>query len=423
VEIAMTRVRRAPGTVAAAALIAALIAVPAGAAYAASQVVTTPGWVWEEVEDNGFTIGEVFSAPRNVLGTGLDFEYGWTGDAFDGFFSDAEVELGGVPQSTTFTEADPPQWVNDGRTNTVGVANVDFGASQLRIVAELEIEGSFARWTFTYEAFGDAPLSDYEVRYLGNLGSDSESTFVPVGTDGLVSHGLAGDDPIIGYQLGGTARVFSFAQLDEDLIVLAAATESTVLTLAIQDYDPCQQSNAIAAMQARVPTLAAAFGTDLPMLLSNDCATAEPYTPAAAGATINQSLLVSASDFSALDGDLFSDWGYFYFDSDETIEAVVVDGPAGLTVDVTPGADESEANLILSGTLTEALTGPVTILLYWQFVGNDIEFLYPLQLVLQPSGELAATGATEVTAGGALALVLLGSGAMLLIARRRSITA
>jgi len=419
----MTRVRRAPGAVAAAALIAALVAVPAGAAYAASQDVTTPGWVWYDVEDNGYTIVDVGSAPRDVLGTGLDFDFGWTSDAFDGFFDTAEVDLGGSTLPATFSISDPAQWVNDGRTATFGSAIVDFGASQLRIVADLEIEGSFARWTFTYEAFGAAPLSDYEVRYTGDLGSDSESTFVPVGTDGLVSHDLGGDDPIIGYQLGGTAAVFSFAQLDSAMLVLAAATESTVLTLAIQDYDPCQQSNAIAAMQARVPTLAAAFGTDLPLLLSNNCATAEPYTPAAAGATINQSLLVSASDFAALDGDLFADWGYFYFDSDETIEAVVVDGPAGLTVDVTPGADESEANLNLGGTLTEALTGPVTILLYTQNTAGDTEFYYPLQIVLQPSAELAATGATGATAGGVLALVLLGSGAMLLIARRRSITA
>lgn len=416
------RVRPVLSVSAAVGLSALLVAVPFGAAFAASQDVSTPSWLWEIVEDNGFTISDASSAPSDVLGTGLDFDYGWTGDAFDGFFGSAEVELGGSSQSPTFVIADPAQWVDDGRTLTTGRVDVDFGESQLRIIADLEIEGSFARWTFSYEAFGVAALSDYEVRYQGDLGSDDDTTYIAVGTDGLVSHDL-GWDPVIGYQLGGTASSFSFTQLYEYLVIEAVPTEDTVLTLALQDYDFCNQSAAIADMQARVPTLAGAFGTDLPVLLSDDCATAEPYSPAAVGVTVNQSLLVTASDFVNADGDAFDDWGYFYFDTDETIEAVLVDGPAGLTVDVTPGADDSQANLVLGGTLTEALTGPVTILLYTREDGDGVWVSYPLQLVLQPSGELAATGAADSVALGVLTLVLFGSGAALVFARRRSVWA
>lgn len=420
----MPRTRSLASVSAAVGISALLIAVPATAAFAAAQDVTTPGWVWTGVEDNGFTIDDAASAPRNVLGTGLDFDYGWTGDAFDEFFESAEVELDGATQSVTFVIGDPAQWVNDGRTVTVGRVDVVFNEetpteSSLRIIAELEIEGSFARWTFSYEAFGEAALSEYEVRYEGDLGSDSDSTYIAVGSNGLVSRDIDGNDPIIGYQLGGTASSFAFTQLDEYLVIEAVPTEDTVLTLALQDYDFCQQSVAIAAMQARVPTLAGAFGTDIPMLLSDDCATAEPYAPAASGVTVNQTLLVSASDFVNLGGEAFSDWDYFTFDDDYEIRAVVVDGPAGLTVNVTPGADASEANLVLGGTLTEALTGPVTILLYWLEDSDGTAIFYPLQLVLQPSGELAATGAADSAGLAALALVLVGAGAAVFVARRR----
>lgn len=421
----MRRSRPLLSASAAVGLTALLVAVPLTAAHAASQDVNTPGWVWQEVEDNGFEINDAYSAPRDVMGTGLDFDYGWTGDAFDEFFEFVDVEYDGTTVTPSFTIADPAQYVDDGRTVTTGRADIFFDESELRIIANLEIEGSFARWTFTYQAFGDITLGEYSISYVGDLGSDGGSTFVPVGSNGLVSHDLNGYDPIIGYQLGGSASSFSVTNGDDDAVIETVPTEPTVLTLALQDYDFCQQSVAIAAMQARVPTLAGAFGTDLPMLLSDDCATAEPYAPAAAGVTVNQTLLVSASDFTNLDGDVFSDWGYFRFQSDYVIRAVVADGPAGLTVSMTPGADDSEANLVLGGTLTEALTGPVTILMYWYSDELQEEFavLYPLQLVLQPSGELAATGAADAVALGALALVLLGSGTFLFIARRRSVRA
>ncbi|MDO9590043.1 MAG: hypothetical protein Q7J04_02750, partial [Microcella sp.] len=348
----MLRSRPLLSVSAAVGLSALLVAAPLTAAHAASQDVNTPGWVWEDVEDNGFEINDAYSAPRDVLGTGLDFDYGWTGDAFDEFFESAEVELDGTTQSVSFVIADPAQWVDDGRTLTTGRVDVVFNEespteSSLRIIADLEIEGSFARWSFSYQAFGEAALSDYEVRYEGDLGSDGDSTFISVGSNGLVSHDVNGYDPIIGYQLNGSASSFTVTDGDEYVLVETVPTESTVLTLALQDYDFCQQSAAIAAMQARVPTLAGAFGTDLPMLLSDDCATAEPYTPASAGVTVNQTLLVSASDFVNLGGEAFSDWAYFTFDSDYVIRAVVADGPAGLTVSMTPGADESEANLVL----------------------------------------------------------------------------
>lgn len=64
---------------------AASLAVAPIAGAADDEDAITPGWSWEDVSDNGLSIGDAAAYYENFRGTGADV-WGWADDAFDTLF-------------------------------------------------------------------------------------------------------------------------------------------------------------------------------------------------------------------------------------------------------------------------------------------------------------------------------------------------
>ncbi len=375
-------------------------------AMAASNDVLTPGWEWYDADDNAAYFSDASAYFVDYLGSSVDV-FGFTDDAFDGFLlDDLSVTLGGATLSPAFTST-AGTWVDNGLSEFEATASADFGDGDvLDITRTLEIQGSFARWSWTATTSGGAPLADYTIDQSGELGSDSDSEFVTPTATTLVSHDGPDGDPVIGYSFADVAYSVSNGS---DVVELSFTGDAAaVLTVALLEYDPCSTDEALAAMQAMLPTLAASFGETLPPVYADDCL----YVDAPAMISGETDQLLPLLENSGLD-----DWDYIYEGAiDDGLTFTVLDAPAGLTFALEVDPESGEPALRMTGTPAES--GEVRLLFYFD---DYAPLVLTFDVVVEDEEELAATGAADIApiVAGAAGL-FLGVGALLLVLRRRA---
>lgn len=405
----------------------ALAIAPAPSAMAADQDVVTPGWEWLDVEDNGYRVQDVEARYTDFLGSGVALD-GWRDDAFDdlmrvtaydfdaeGFIPTYPIvrfgadELG--PLSITPVSAD---WVDNGRTTTVGTAVADFGDGRVvTVTMTLEIENSTVRWTIDRAVVGgDDEL--VEVIIGGDLGSDSDSTYVDLGGSAWISHDTNRGDPVIAWRFGGVDPTMGLPFQQGGVEFSMAGAGSSTITVGVIDFDACSFDDAIDTMSTRAPSLS--LGQSIPPLYATDCLLAED--PAQLGPGEAADSLLPLSPAAALDA--LCCWvpeTSVDFD-DEDWQVEIVDAPAGLVAAMEWSPDAGSFAIRLSGTPTEPWSGPAT------FVVHDAEeepVLVEIELEVAAAPELAATGSPALHAGMVFGgLFLLLGGATLAISARRS---
>ncbi|MFN4002296.1 hypothetical protein [Microcella sp.] len=402
--------RRIIAASAALALASAGVLVTASSAAAADADVATSDWLWEAVDDRAGLIDDAASYFVDYLDTPLDL-YGFTDDAFDGFLEDeVDVTLGATTLGVTFTST-ASDWVDFGLSEFTATASADFGDGDiLEITRTLEVQGSFARWSWAMTTSGGAPLADYTIDTVGDLGSDGGSIFLTPSGSTMVSYEDGGGDPVIGYSVAGATYVATDG--DEDVEFSFTADDAPVLTLALLEYDPCSLDDAITAMQDLLPTLAADFGDTLDPVYADDCLSVDE--PDAVTGPTDQRL-----EFVQQEG--LDDWGYIYDGAvDDGLTVRVLGAPAGLSFSVVADPDTNLPQLRMTGTPTDG-GGEVRVLLY--FADGDSSGDEPLIVTFDVVVELAATGPADIApiAIGSAA-VLVGLGALLLVLRRRATT-
>ncbi|MCA1942755.1 MAG: hypothetical protein LDL15_04040 [Yonghaparkia sp.] len=374
-------------------------------ASAVTERVLTTDWWWSDVTDEGM-IGDAFPFYEDYLGSGVDVE-GFTDDAFDDFLQiSADVTYGVTTLPLDY--AGVSRATVGGLTTIVASATADFGDGVSVVVQRtLELQGSFARWSWTVTPTG-ATAAEFTIVEDGNLGSDEDSVFLGSGAT-RVSYEDGGNDPIIGYSFANMSP--TVADGDDDVVVTFTGDQAAVLTVALWDFDPCSFDAALAAAQAALPTLAADFGDALGSFYAEDCLTVE--TPALVSGATDQRLDIIES------ADLESNWDYLYggaiADPEDGLTFVVLDAPAGLSFSlVADDVDNDEPQLRMAGSPTTG--GEVRLLFYY----TDGDNFYPLEVAFDVEVGLAATGPSDVApAVLGVAAAFLGAGALLLVARRR----
>lgn len=381
----------------------------ASGATAASDNVATPGWLWYWIEDNGTVIVDVEAIYEDYAGSGLDM-WGWTIDAFDDFIDTVEVSYnGGAPAVPVFAPISAT-YVDDGLTTTVGAAVLDFGGgATFDLGLTLNVQGSYASWSFVYASTGTGDPNLLATFVSGNLGSDSNAHYTLVNPTALVADDQNDHDPVIGMQLvapGGGA--FSFVQgADAPAIDFAGVTGGLVLS--IIDYDMCSFDAAVAAMTALAPTLSATFGTDNAPIYSPTCMVISPPAQIGIGDTTDQHLALTPDAAIATEYDLMAG------DAPDWYRAMPLDLPAGLSLVTEYDPGTGEPNLHLTGT-APAGTYLVHVLQYYDGGGGYNS--YPIVSTITVEVVLAATGSESASLLW-IALGLVGIGAGLFGVSRR----
>lgn len=389
----------------------------ATSASALTDGVVTPGWSWSAVSDDGAAINDAESLFENYLGTDVD-PFGFTDDAFDGFLTTIDVTLG----ATTLTNvADQPtlsdfeftpgtsSWVDNGRSELTASAEVDFGDGDvLRIERTLEIEGSYARWSWEFTALGGSPGSAYEITVEGNLGSDSGTTVVDAFSNTFVTYELDGFDPIIGYQVQSLGLSYGYDIVGEDVFFNFTADAPAQVDVALLEFDPCSRDAAIEQMGGLVSTLPDSFGDTLEPVYADDCLYVAAPAPISGSANAFLPLLEQPD---------LADYGYLDTSSIANgLSFRVLGAPAGLSF-----ALENDSTTGLPGirmTGTPAAAGDVRLLFFYEDDGGTQE--EPLVVTFAVTPGLAATGSPDTGVWfGAASLLLLGGAALVLGSRRR----
>jgi hypothetical protein len=386
----------------------------ASAAAAASSDVTTPGWYWSGVDDAAYTISDAGDYYPNFLGSGIDFDYGWTEDAFDDFFYDSSVPLtvayNGVSQDLVFSSVSA-DYVDNGLTTIVGTAPVDFGAGvTFDLSLTLNIQGSYARWVFGYVSRpgGVGDVSLLQTHIMGNMGSDTDAHYALVGPNALVEDDQNNGDPVVGVYFDAPgAWAYDVTDGNDDLAVDFAGPTGTFV-LSLQSYDPCSFDAAIAAMTALVPTLPATFGGDNALILSPTCLAISAPAPIGIGSTANDVLTFTQ------DPRLADWWDIADGNAPEWFHAVALNLPAGLTLgtEFDPGTNVPSLRLI--GTAPGG-TYVVRVLSYWDDGSGAV---LPVVSTFTVEVVLAATGSDSASLLW-LAFGLIGVGAGLVVLARR----
>lgn len=377
----------------------------AAPASAASSDVLTPGWGWSDVEDDALYIEDVESFYPDFQGTGTPV-YGWTDDAFDGFANALSLVWDGnvFPVTVTPVSAD---YVDNGLTTIVSTGTVSIDGGDVTVTSTLEIQGSFARWSFDFTG-DEATLAGTAVVISGELGSDSDSIYTPVGTHGLVSHQDGGGDPVLAWDVSASDVVFDAVDGDDNLAFSFPAVNGNSLTVGLLDYDVCSLDAALAQAEAAVPTLASQFGTSWAPVYSTTCATV--VNPSVTPGAVNIAMPITQS--AALD-----DWGYFS-DPDDVWAVSATGLPAGLALSVTN--EGSVPVLHLTGT-APAGSYSVTAQVYFIYEDGETYGEYPLTITFSFGTALAATGSELPTPAiiGAAVVLLLGAALVVTAATRR----
>ncbi|UYN84769.1 MAG: hypothetical protein KIT89_06315 [Microcella sp.] len=409
----------------AASLLAALslALVPATAAVAADQDVTTPGWRWLDVYDNGYRLQDVESYYTDFLGSGVELA-GWRRDAFDDLMRitafDPEAGDGGEfvptyplvrfgsdvlgPLPITPVSA---SWVDNGRTSTVGTVTADFGDGRVVTVTfTMEIENSTARWTVSPDVVGGDP-AEVEIEIGGDLGSDGDSTYVDLGGGAWISHDTNRGDPVIAWRLSGVSPQMGTVDVPGAVIFRAPGTASSSVTVGVIDFDECSFDDALDTMAGLAPTLS--LGQSISPLYATDCLLT--VNPPAVGPGEPVAALLPLTLSAELVADNWApDNETDFVDLDWRVD--VVDGPTGVVAVLEWVPDDSSLAVRLSGTPTQAWSGPVTLVVHR---GRE-----PVLVQFALSVELAATGASSVAALAAGSVLLVGAGALAFSARRRT---
>ena len=413
--------RRALISVPAALVAGVLVASVASPAVADESHIVGSNITWSYVSDAYPSISDAGSSYPNLLGTGVTMMSGWTDDAFDGFLEYIAFEGHYVNFEAA---AGGAGWVHGGLSSFhyVGIVDPVEGGDGVEefpgaeFEATLEIQGNYARWTFTQTAG-----SPGELLLQGDLGSDGDQTVTVVTANtAIVTSDDYEYDPVIGYWVSGTdAEIIGPDVDDPDLyeVVSFSASSASPMTvvLALQDYAPCAADVARAQMVARVATLGATFGQAIGGAL--ECASVANPSALTRGTAASQSLPVT------LDASI----GEWYLSDSEYVRGVFVGTPAGLTL----AFDPETSRVSVSGTPTAAGTFQVNLVLYMLEVYDYITEEYGNGLPLVATftievgdAQLADSGvssATPFVAGFAVLLVL--AGATVLLARRRQATA
>lgn len=435
--------RRSFAALAAIALGGALAITAATPANAAIHAVQTGDSGWWDVSDTSASIGDAGSFTPDFLGTGIAV-YGWTYDAFDYFpFEDAASAylafFGGPlqPWQGWTTDSGPAQ-VGDVWTVTISSSTGDIGSgNQLDVEITLTLEGSFARWDVDFDLAGPDP-DLWTFTMMGELGSDEHSTYIPVGSDRMVSHDRGqGPDPILGWQLIGPSS-FDVSNDDDEVLIYSTPEDGGFsLLLGQLEYDPCSHPAAVAAMTGHLAQFETLAGSVLPPIYADDCVVYDDELSFPIGTAFVRNIdLASNSEIdSAVDGPYyFESSGY---DGDGWQEqvyqtAVLLSGPAGLIVQLLVDDATNTAQLRFSGSVSPAAwqafgNAPIQVALLQVYQydedGDDshVEYYAPLLLTFPgSSAEMPATGSGDSSAAalGGLGLVALGA-VLALTARRR----
>lgn len=398
---------------------AAVALAPAVGAAALDQDVETPGWRWLDVSDNAYVIQDVESFYADFLGSGVSLD-GWRDDAFDNLmriaFFDIDIEEDidtypfvrfGVDESPvlSFTPVSG-SWVDNGRTEFVSTATADFGDGRVvNVTFTLRVEESTAQWIIMQEVVGGDPTT-VELVFGGDLGSDSDTTFIDLGSGAWVSHDENRGDPVIAWLLEGGIQAPGFIDGVGRVEFVASAETDSTITVGVVDFDECSFDAALTSMSAAAPTLA--LGTVIEPIYVTDCLTTPTTVILGPGQPATEVLPLVLSEpllddsWAPADAVEFAERGW---------RVDIVDGPAGLAASLEWVEASSSMQIRLSGTPTEAWSGPVTFVVH---SGDE-----PVLVQTELSVELAATGASPAAViGGGMVGMLLVVGGLLL--RRRS---
>lgn len=385
-----------------------VIAVAAPATAADADIIT-PDWVWEGVTDDALYISDAASLYANFKGSGIAM-FGWTSDAFDGFLDDAALLWDGG--SYNFVPLTPvsADWVDNGLTTIVATSTVNVDGNDITLTATMQIQGGTARWTFAFA--GDAAtIANSQLEIDGELGSDTDSVYIPIGTGGLISSdGPEVSDPIIGYNSNGQNLVINAVDGNDTISFTFDAVTGTTLTLGLVEYDVCSQEEAVVLMAAAVPTLNSQFGTTFAPQYASDCATVA--APAVTPGAVNVEMPITSSAELA-------DWGYFDPSGGSDLGVIAEGLPAGLALTVSYVG--TVPTLHLTGS---APAGHYDVTAWVYFPDDDGPGEFPLKVTFSFGTALAATGSevpTQAIVGGGV-LALLGATLVLVAARRRTRT-
>jgi len=411
------RLRRSTLIASAAVTAAALVVGPATLASAIDDDVDSGNMAWYEVYDDEPYIEDVQSRYPNILGTGTDLVIGWTVDAFDGMISDSTIDGEDIEWSAA---PGGVGWVPGGLSSFVYLGVSDDFDPAFQIGARLEIQGNYARWTFTPIA---GPTGLLEL--TGNLGSDyDQTTIVVTPNSAVVSSDDIGQDQVLGYWVSGpdaTLYVPPADAGDDDVVWTATTSGPVTAVIALQDYAPCAQQVAIDAMVGRVAALNSGFGATIEGAL--ECATVGAAAALSTNASDPQTLpVVIDPTVDAWLADPYQlDERDPYLSDPSLVGSAFVGAPAGVTL----AFDASTSSVAVSGTPTTPGVYDVTLVLWVtdadQYSFDETGNGYPLvaRFQLEVTGPtLAATGDESVLPLGLLAAGLLAAGAVALGARR-----
>jgi hypothetical protein len=385
-----------------------LVASPAAAL---SDDVVTPDWEWSGVEDYALQIDDAYAFYPSFHGAS-DI-YGWAGDAFDGYLNTFQLTYAaGFPISIGLTPVSA-NYVDNGLTTIVSEGSVDLGQEiVVDITVTLKIQGAYAQWHFDLDDGGAGILTDVTVLANGNLGSDSETDYTAVGTNGRIStDGHLGSDPVIG-TLFNTAAQFVFTGDDgngQGGVAFQGSSDATY-TLVLQDYDPCNFDEAVAAVTALVPTLETTFGGTTEPLYSDNCLMPAQSNSIESGLPANLAIPLTGSP------ELLAWWGAPFLDEDRFVGSVFTGLPAGVTGSIAMNPVTGVSEIRLAGTPTQLGVFQVNVVGY--FV-NEID-QDPLLMSFPLTVALPATGPADIAPAGLVALALLGLGAAVVFVTARA---
>jgi hypothetical protein len=389
-------------------------AVPANAA---THDITTPGWEWQDVEDNTANILEAYAHWDDFYG--VTNMYGWNNDAFDGFIYTLNMtytEDGQPPvEIDNVTLTNDSVDINDNGLTTIvahGVANF---ADPVDVLVTLKIEGSYAQWSFEFDDGGAGILGDVQAEVIGAVGSDTMTDILyNSGADLVTSEGATGD-PIIAYHFDSAAPFsWDVADGDDNIAVLFNASSDASLTVALAENDPCQYDETITAMVVMVSGLADTFGETIDPFYEPGCIVPAAAAPISLGSAVNQALPLSSS------AEGFPFFGDFI--EEDNFTGFAISGlPAGLSATIQYNAVTTLSEVVVTGTATTP--GEYTVRLLGYFTGNGDGGTAkgsPLFIDVPLSVVLPATGPMDAAPAGLVAFALLGVGGAIVFVNART---
>ncbi|WP_084075813.1 LPXTG cell wall anchor domain-containing protein [Demequina sp. NBRC 110052] len=355
------------GAASALAAVGALVAAPA---FAASDDVQTDTVLWDGVDDDTGEITDAIALSHDLWGSGVDV-YGWFNtDAFDALFDIATVSYGsdsvrlGLDGDLTPVSTD---YVDFGTTVLSGTAQVSLSDEDpvepadhdFTVTVTLTIEGSYAAWnvevepSVTEDDVAAAMVSDIVVDVEGNLGSDGGTVWEQTGPDSFISHDefeFASDnsfDHVIAWKMLGEAAVADVEDGDDVAAFFATLGEAGEVTfmLSLQSYDACSIDEAVAAQRAAAPTLDATFGENLETILTPNCWIPGTMPQVSAGEPFDVELPLTFSDeIVAMLSDSLAV-------VDAPVVVVPLDVPEGVSAEALHDLNTGEWTLHLSGVI------------------------------------------------------------------------